>query len=158
MNPRILVIAPKKLIGTRLAMSFANNKTGELWRSFVPRRKEIVNNLNNELISMAIYQPNHFSEFHPANEFEKWASVQVTDFGNIPVGMESFTLAGGLYAVFDYKGSSNDTSIFQYIFGEWLPGSAYKLDDRPHFEVLGEKYRNNDPASEEEIWIPISPR
>jgi hypothetical protein len=28
------------------------------------------------------------------------------------------------------------------------------LDDRPHFEVLGSKYRNNDPESEEETWIP----
>lgn len=26
---------------------------------------------------------------------------------------------------------------------------------QPHFEVLGEKYKDNDPTSEEEIWIPI---
>jgi AraC family transcriptional regulator len=32
------------------------------------------------------------------------------------------------------------------------------LDDRPHFEVLGEKYKNNDPTSEKEIWIPILPK
>jgi len=64
-------------------------------------------------------------------------------------------LPGGLYAVFDYKGSSNDPGIFQYIFGTWLPGSEYDIDDRPHFEVLGENYKTNDPNSEEEIWIPI---
>ena len=69
--------------------------------------------------------------------------------------MEPFSLEGGLYAVFDYKGSSNDSSVFQYIFGTWLPNSAYKLANRPHFEVLGINYRNNDPSSEEEIWIPI---
>jgi AraC family transcriptional regulator len=67
-------------------------------------------------------------------------------------------LPSGLYAVFDYKGSSNDQSIFLYIFGSWLPNSGYNLDDRPHFEVLGNKYKNNDPTSEEEIWIPIKPR
>jgi AraC family transcriptional regulator len=72
--------------------------------------------------------------------------------------MEPFRLEGGLYAVFDFKGSGNDKSIFQYIFGTWLPGSDYNLDNRPHFEVLGEKYKNNDPGSEEEIWIPIKPR
>ncbi len=60
-----------------------------------------------------------------------------------------------VYAVFDYKGLNTDDSIFRYIFGTWLPNSDYDLDDRPHFEVLGKKYRNNDPASEEEIWIPI---
>ncbi len=36
-----------------------------------------------------------------------------------------------------------------------LPNSEYELENRPHFEVLGEKYKNNDPNSEEEIWIPI---
>jgi AraC family transcriptional regulator len=36
-----------------------------------------------------------------------------------------------------------------------LPNLGYTLDDRAHFEVLGEKYKNNDPLSEEEIWIPI---
>jgi AraC family transcriptional regulator len=36
-----------------------------------------------------------------------------------------------------------------------LPNSNYHLDDRPHFEILGEKYKNADPGSEEEIWIPI---
>ena len=72
--------------------------------------------------------------------------------------METFTLPVGLYGVFDHKGLSNDNSIFQYIFGTWLPNSTYQLDNRPHFEILGEKYRNNDPASEEEIWVPIKPR
>ncbi|MBL7922291.1 MAG: GyrI-like domain-containing protein [Bacteroidia bacterium] len=72
--------------------------------------------------------------------------------------METFLLAGGLYALFDYKGSSGDPSIFQYIFGTWFPSSEYFLDDRPHFELLGDKYKNNDPTSEEEIWVPIKPK
>jgi AraC family transcriptional regulator len=64
----------------------------------------------------------------------------------------------GLYAVFNYKGSNMDHSIFEYIFRSWLPDSEYYLDNRPHFEVLGDKYKNNDPSSEEEIWIPIKPK
>ena len=69
--------------------------------------------------------------------------------------MEKFTLEGGLYAVFDYKGLPGNPEIFQYIFTEWLPGSGYLLDNRPHFEVIGAKYKANSPESEEEIWIPI---
>jgi AraC family transcriptional regulator len=42
-----------------------------------------------------------------------------------------------------------------YIFNTWLPQSNYQLAPRPHFEILGEKYKNNHPDSEEEIWIPI---
>nr|WP_315200479.1 GyrI-like domain-containing protein [uncultured Flavobacterium sp.] len=155
MTPRIETLNKKKLIGKRLTMSFANYKVSELWRSFMPIRKEINDKLSNDLISMTIYKPTHFLNFSPSNEFEKWAAVEVSDFDNVPSEMETFTLAGGLYAIFDYKGLNTDDSIFRYIYGEWIPNSDYDLDNRPHFEILGDKYKNNDPASEEEIWIPI---
>jgi AraC family transcriptional regulator len=158
MQPRIEILNEKKLVGKSVKMSFANNKTAELWRSFMPRRREITNNVTVELISLQIYKPSHFEKFDPNNEFTKWALVEVTDFNNVPAEMETFLLIGGLYAVFHYKGSSSDMSIFQYIFTNWLPNSDYLLDDRPNFEVLGEKYKNEDPNSEEEIWIPIKPR
>ncbi len=65
----------------------------------------------------------------------------------------------GLYAVFIHKGdASTAPKTFEYIFGTWLPNSEYLLDNRPHFEILGEKYKNEDPNSEEEVWIPIKPR
>lgn len=155
MTPRIETLNEKKLVGKRLSMSFANYRVGELWSAFLPRRKEICNSLTTDLISLVVYSPNHFLDFNPHNEFERWATVEVNDFDSVPLEMETFVLASGLYAVFDYKGLSTDNSIFQYIFGTWLPSSGYVLDNRPHFEVLGEKYRNNDPTSEEEIWIPI---
>ena len=155
MKPKIQTINQKKLIGKRLQMSFADYKIGELWRSFMPARKEITNNLTNDLISLVIYQPDHFTDFKPTNEFERWATVEVSSFDDVPAEMETLVLQRGLYAVFDYTGLNTDHSIFQYILGTWLPQSDYVLDNRPHFEVLGEKYKNNDPTSEEEIWKPI---
>lgn len=155
MTPRIETTVERKLVGKRTTMSLANNRTSDLWKDFMPRRKEIINVVTNGFISMTVYRPAHFIDFKPTNEFEKWAAVEVSNFETVPKGMETFVLQGGLYAVFDYKGSSNDPTIFQYIFGTWLPNSKYIVDNRPHFEVLGEKYKNNDPTSEEEIWIPI---
>jgi len=155
MIPQIKVLEEKKLLGLHTTMSLANNKTPELWRSFMPRRHEIKNNKGTDLYSMQVYDPLYFKNFNPATEFTKWAAIEVADFTTIPAGMETFSLTGGLYAVFEYKGSSADTSIFQHIFGTWLPGSDYELDHRPHFEVLGEKYKNAHPDSEEAIWIPI---
>ncbi|GAB6283324.1 MAG: hypothetical protein STSR0008_20860 [Ignavibacterium sp.] len=155
MQPRIENLKQKKLIGKRLTMSLADNKTGELWKNFMSKRREIINNLTNDLISMQVYKPTYFATFSPTNEFVKWAAVEVADFDNVPSDLETFILTGGLYAVFEYKGSSADSSVIQYIFETWLPNSDYLLDDRPHFEVLGEKYKNADPNSEEEIWIPI---
>ncbi len=122
---------------------------------FYATKNEIQNMLSDDFISMQIYKPGYFSNFKPMNEFEKWATTEVADFENVPSNMETFVLPGGLNAVFDYKGLSSDTRIFQYIFNTWLPNSEFELDDRPHFEVLGKKYKNNDPDSEEEIWIPI---
>jgi len=155
MKPRIQICKRKKLVGKRLKMSFANYRISELWKNFGPRQKEITNNLTNDLISLAVYEPTHFTDFKPTNEFERWATIEVPDYNSVPANMETFDLPGGLYAVFDYKGSNSDNSIFQYIFEKWLPNSEYILDNRPHFEVLGDKYKNNDPNSEEEIWIPI---
>jgi len=155
MIPRIEKLKEKKLIGQSIKMSLSRNKTGQLWGQFGPRIKEIENKLSPHKISMQIYPSSYYEEFSPNNEFEKWATVEVNDFNAIPNGMKAFTLKEGLYAVFDYKGSSADHSIFQYIFSKWLPSSVYQIDDRPHFEVLGEKYANNDVNSEEEIWIPI---
>jgi AraC family transcriptional regulator len=157
MEPRFETLTKKKLIGKHLTMSFADNKTPELWRSFMTRRKEIINAVGTDLFSIQIYPPSF--DFNPQIPFEKWAAVEVSDFLSVPHDMGTFTLPGGLYAVFLHKGSASDgPKTFGYIFGEWLPASDYSVDDRPHFELIGKKYKNNDPDSEEEIWIPIKPK
>jgi len=156
MMPRIEIINQKKLVGRKLIMSYANYSIGELWSSFMPRRKEITNYLTDELFSLVVYKPNHFADYNPNNEFERWAALEVADFINVPDEMETYVLSGGLYAVFHFRGSSTSiASFYQNIFNDWLPESDYVLDYRPHFEILGAKYKNNDPLSEEDIWIPI---
>ena len=158
MNPRITLLSEKKLIGKRMTMSLNKNTTGELWRSFMVRRKEILDTIGTDCYSIQVYPPTYFENFNPNTEFEKWATVEVNNFKTVPDEMETLTLPNGLYAVFLYKGSSTDKSIFEYVFTDWLPKSEYTLDHRPHFEVLGEKYKNDDLNSEEEIWIPIKPK
>jgi AraC family transcriptional regulator len=155
-QPKIVTLEEKKLVGKRLRMSLANNRTSELWRSFMPERGKIQNKVSVELISMCVY--NEALSNDPHQQFDKWAAIEVSNFDHLPREMESFLLKEGLYAVFDYKGLSTDNRIFIYIFTEWLPNVNYVLDNRPHFEILGDKYKNNDPESEEEIWIPIQPK
>lgn len=155
--PQIIKLQQKKLVGKHLEMSFSDNRTALLWSSFMPRLREIGKRVSGDLISLQVYSviPD-FSTFNPAMKFEKWAATEVSDHLNIPDGMEAFTLEDGWYAVFHYRGSALDAApVFRYIFGTWLPGSVYMLDHRPHFEVLGEKYNNNSPDSEEDIWIPV---
>lgn len=156
MDFRIETIAPKLLAGKYAQLSLANNTTRELWRSFMQQRKEITNAVGTALYSMQLYDTTYFAHFNPANTFEKWAAIEVTRAEGLPAGIDAITLPGGLYAVFLYKGAASaGAKAFQYIFGTWLPASDYELDNRPHFELLGDKYKNDDPSSEEEIWIPI---
>ena len=155
MEPRIETLAEKKLVGNRMLMSLSDNKTAELWRNFMPGRKEIKNSIGTELYSVQVYHQLYFTNFNPNTEFEKWATIEVMDFDTVPNEMETIILIGGLYAVFLHKGSNTDNKTFQYIFTTWLPNSDYLLDERPHFEILGEKYKNGESDSEEEIWIPI---
>jgi AraC family transcriptional regulator len=156
MNIRIENIVSKNLVGKRTMMSYSNNKTFDLWRSFMLKRKEIQNITNTDLYSIQIYPPDFFESFNPGAEFEKWAAIEVTNCDSIPEDLEPFILPGGSYAVSLYKGAASAaTDTFQYILGTWLQKSNFTLDNRPHFEILGEKYKNEDPDSEEEIWIPI---
>ena len=156
-EPRIEEISKKKLIGNRLVMSLSGDRTKELWQGFMTRRKEIGNPVTTNLISMQVYDRLlSFSEFNDTTQFEKWAVVEVEDYKDLPNDMESYTLLGGLYAVFVHKGLPSDfPKMAQYIYGEWLPKSDYELDHREHFEIMGDKYRNNDLNSEEEVWVPI---
>ena len=159
MFSRIETIAPKKMAGRRMRMSYAHNKTYELWKGFMSRRSAISNSIGADLYSLQVYPPSFdFNSFDPHAVFEKWAAVEVTGFDETPEDMETLLLPGGLYAVFLHKGAAATASkTFTWIFGTWLPQSGYQLDNRPHFEILGAKYKNDDPSSEEEVWIPIRP-
>lgn len=152
LQPRIIELQPKTLAGKQQRMNLVHNQTGLLWQRFMQQRTQLTA-VDNLLYSLQLYPADYFRAFNPTNEFIKWALAEVNDAINLPEGVESFHLQGGLYAVFDHKGSG--TEIFQRIFTEWLPQSGYMLDNRPHFEVLGEKYKNNSADSEEEIWIPV---
>ena len=63
MEPRIETLEEKKLIGYKIKMSLADNKTGELWSTFMPRRKEIKNNITNDLYSIQVYEQTYFIKF-----------------------------------------------------------------------------------------------
>ena len=157
MEPIIKIFPETKFIGMNSVISYSNYRIGELWGNFMPRRNEIQNTIGTELFNIQI-NPENF-DFNPQTEFVKWAAIPVSDFDFVPEGMETLIVEEGLYAVFNHVGdASKARETFSYIFGVWLPNSQYEFDNRPHFEILGEKYKNNAPDSEEEIWIPIKKR
>ncbi len=157
MEARIELLPKKELIARSILMSLIENKTFELWNGFMTQKSVITNAIGNDLYSIQVYDDSHyFKNFKPNNKFTKWAGIEVGNLTNIPNGFSSFILPSGLYAVFIHQGLTTDFPItMNYIMSQWLPNSKYILDHRPHFELLGAKYKNNSPDSEEEVWIPI---
>jgi len=154
MNPTLKIFPTTKFIGKNLSFTYSDYRAFELWSNFMPRRKEIQNAIGSELYTIQI-NPDNF-DFNPNTSFVKWAAVQVSTLDFVPDAMEALEIEEGLYAVFNYKGDQNKAAaFFNSIYSEWLPNSDYRLDTRPQFEILGEKYKNNSPESQEEIWIPI---
>lgn len=154
-EPRIEELKPTNLVGLNLSMSLVNNRTFELWSGVMPILKKLGYPPSANRFSLQLYPKSYFKGFDPSAEFVKWAAVEVDERIDSSGTLNPLTLEGGLYAVFLCKGSENVQEFFQYIYSSWIPKSEYELDDRPHFEILGEKYKNNDPESEEEVWIPI---
>jgi AraC family transcriptional regulator len=83
--------------------------------------------------------------------------IEVIDFEAVPENMVTFELEEGMYLTFLHRGDiAQFAQNLQYLFQDWMPKNGYVLDyNRPHFEILGEKYKHGSPDSEEEIWIPI---
>ena len=157
MTPNITTLPKIHLIGQNIITSFANDETVELWRSFMSRKKEVRHQKDDNLYSVEIY-PNSsfFDAFDPTKTFEKWAAISVSKIEEIPKDMEALTIPEGLYAVFHYKGKPSEAmDTFQYMYGEWLPNSAYEMDGRPFFALMGEAYKGEHPDSEESFWLPI---
>ena len=156
MTPRIASITQKKLVGHSILMSLTDNKTFDLFSGFMPKRKQINNVVSEDIFEVMIYDALHFKNFNPNKTFTKWGTLEVSDFDTIPEGMKTLTLENGLYAIFRYKGLPKDFGkLMSYVFMEWLPQSDYILDNRTHFNVLGDAYKNNHPDSEEDVYIPI---
>lgn len=155
MQPRIEILRSKKLIGMSLETSLVDNKTIQLFKTFMPRKKEIPNTISKEVFDIRVYPNGYYANFNPVNNFTKWAAVEVANFEEIPHGMKSIIIETGKYAVFTIKVADSNPSVFQYIFTEWLPNADFLLADRPHFDILGEQVQQRLRDAEEEIWIPI---
>lgn len=151
MTPRIEHLEERIVVGMKSQMKQQQyQRIVELWKQFMPKHAQIQNRINQEFIALQNY-----SDFgNPADNFEIWACVEVANGNVLPEGMQSMQIPEGEYAVFLHKGM-NAGATYQKIMTEWLPTSGYKIANRPHFQVMGAKYKNGSPDSEEDFYIPV---
>lgn len=155
--PKIQMVASKKLVGVKLVMCLAEDKTAQLWQTFMPRHKAVLHRTGTDFYAIQRYVENtDFTKVDPYKLFESWAAIEVGHFEAIPASFDCCTLEGGLYAVFTHEGVAATilqtlTRIFTYL----LPQSSYQLDHRAHFMLMAEDYSPIDPTATEQIYIPI---
>lgn len=153
---KIKQLTPFKLMGKCAEMTMMKNSTELLWTEFMTYKISNEIKIDGPLYSLQIYSANYFDSFDVNQKFTKWAGFKVDNDSEHYSELKTLDVVGGLYAVFLHKGQASDfPKTFQYIMDDWFPKSIYDIDDRPHFEVLGEKYIHKSTLSEEEIWIPI---
>lgn len=158
MEPKIVTLQERQLVGMCITTTISFDDTKKMWGEFVSRQGEIHDKTAPEYYSIQVYPEGlKFKDFTEETKFERWAAVEVDDLDNVPAGMKSKILAGGLYATFTHKGPVKTfVETSNYIYGTWLPNSGYELDHRAHFEKLGKKYYGPDhPDSEEDLFVPI---
>jgi DNA gyrase inhibitor GyrI len=93
----------------------------------------------------------------------KWtyyASVEVSKFDDLPLGLFGMALPASKYAVFTVKGDlSNIGKMFRYAYDEWLPKSNYQSAFPFDFEYYDARFRHDKPESSEiDIYLPIKRR
>lgn len=157
MDVTIVFVEQRILMGKSVTMSFVNHKTQDLWQSFRSDITRLGIAIKTPFINLHDYPKDFsFSAFNPSKEFEKWALLEVQENVAIPKDFVKFVLEEGYYATFEYQGLAKDCQMqIQKVFTQWLPNSGYQLDNRPHFEALGEGYHPLDANSRERIFIPI---
>lgn len=155
-EPQILNLPPKTLVGLRMISTLAVDQTPTLWRTFMPRHREIQATAP-ERYAVRVFPEGFFERLDPERPFEIWAGIESS--GPQPEGMEALTLSGGLYAAFTYQGLPQEyPPVFQYLLQVWMPKNGLAYDYRPHVAVMGDRYVNSSPDSEEEMWIPVRNR
>lgn len=155
-HPRFETLPPIPVVGMKMEMDFVTDKTAELFRSFMPQRKNI-DAINADIYCIQEFDgPINYSAFDPSKKYIKIAAMAVQDGVAVPENMEGFVIPGGEYLVFTFKGIPADfPEVLRHVFTEYLPQNGYATDHRPHFQLLGEKYKNNDANSEEWVFIPV---
>lgn len=155
-QPTIQQFPGTSLIGVSQRTSLLENITVELWQKATSLKPSSEYLVNNSMYAVELYPKDYFESFDPRREFTRWAAFPLQKGYEYCNELASLHIPKGKYAVFHYIGSSEDAqSLYQFIFQKWLASSGFELDHRPHFALMGEKYQNNHPLSEEDIWIPI---
>lgn len=136
------------------------DRIGDLWRSFNTRVGEISNMTGDLFFGIC----DDFDEKSGSSKFRYTAAAEVTEFGDLPEGMDAKEIGPQKYAVFTHKVTSPDLSAdfkatLNYIWGTWFPQSNYERVPAPDFELYDSRFippgAPDGPGGEIDVYIPV---
>ncbi|MEH6348116.1 MAG: AraC family transcriptional regulator [Bermanella sp.] len=152
MEPEIITQPATKLVG--IAKQYNNNELDlvQLWSAFKPYRNNIANQVGDN--AFGIYEG--YEENDNEVNFSYVCTVAVSNFEDVPEGMETREIPEQMYAKFTHKGPvANIDQTLKHIWGSWLPKSNYQYIEKPDFELYQSGFNNSDPKNELYLHIPI---
>lgn len=98
-------------------------------------------------------------DFEESGEFDYIAGFpSALPEADLPEGMTTFTLPGGLYAYATCPDLAKIEEAFDSIYEQWLPGSAYGLDlshGNICFEVYDERFDPSTGVGAFDVYAPV---
>lgn len=159
-QPTIVYLANPILIGgIQGKTAISNNQIPMLWSTFIDRLNELKNPYNpNVFYGVSIIEGIDASYiFTEDAEYIEVVGTEVRNCDDIPLGMVTYEIPAGYYAVFEHKGKAEDmVDTYKYIMGTWTYNTDYELNVGYSFERYGEDYAGpENAASIARIYIPI---
>ena len=156
MTPTLL--PERHFIGKFIQSPINTAATQELWKSFMPLRKQI-NAISEELFSVIVptEDTRKSGQLTMHSTVDKWAAVEVDPSYPTPENLDRLIIPAGDYLSFEYVGRASDYGPFiGNIHGNILPQNGFAFDMRPQFEVMGAEYLGHDnPNSRETLYVPV---
>lgn len=152
MNPEIIEVPDKIIIGRHLTLPIDDHAVFPLWKQF--RTEQSAYNL----MGVDLYAIQTYAEWPPNSTITHWAGIEQKGEMEYPAEWMMHALKGGTYARFIHRGTQADfPKTMAMIFTEWLPSSPYHYDSsRSQFQIMPADYVVNDPNAKEFLFIPLS--
>ncbi|KFI13129.1 AraC family transcriptional regulator [Vibrio coralliilyticus] len=152
MEPEIITQPAMKLVGIANQYTDEDLSLPRLWSGFAPYRDSIANRMGDEYFG--IYES--YEEAEESTTFVYICSARVENFDQVPEGMITREMPEQTYARFTHKGPiAQLEETLRYIWGSWLPKSAYEYEEKPDFELYPAGFNDADPENKLYLNIPV---
>ncbi len=149
MEPQIVTKPAFTVVGMKYHGQNKHNEIPQLWGEFMQHTAKIAHIVNPDLCYGACGAMNE-----ETGEFDYLAAFEVGEETAVPANMERWEIPANEYAVFTCT-LPTIHATFDYIYGKWLPQSAYKRAPGAEFELYDETFDPNDPDSLLYLYIPV---